>query len=182
MTPRCSSPLAAKLAIFIGRSFSLSSRACQEMTAQNFAPGKSGSELPGIHDRQSKTARRHSVLVRLLILVEGNLHARDFTNIPHPRNQRCRRVAIAPPVGPKQYGTVCIAAIRFCKIPDAACVKPHHRIDPARAIEIRPLITHAQVSFDDAATDGLEIENTAVACKVLPNPCTAVSLNCGIGI
>src|SRR2546423_724320 len=131
MTPRCSSPLAAKLAIFIDRSFfsdpgfhyvssrlpGFSSSTCEEMAAQNLATGEPGREMPGIHDRKPKTAWRHGVPVRLLVLVEGNLHAGDSAHITHPRDQRFRRMAIAGSVRPKQYNTVRVAAIPFGKIP-----------------------------------------------------------------
>ena len=36
---------------------------------------KRGREIPGIDDGEPETARRHGMLLGLLILVEGDLHA-----------------------------------------------------------------------------------------------------------
>src|SRR5262249_22322568 len=48
------------------------------------------------------------------------------------------------------------------------------RLDPASAVEVRLLIAHAQMHFDDAAADALGVENAGIALQVPAYPGAAI--------
>src|SRR5437660_1346729 len=59
-------------------------------------------------------------------------------------------------------------------------VEAHERVDPAWTVEIGPLIAHAQMDFDDAASDGFDVDDAGIALQMLANPCAAIVLDAGI--
>src|SRR5882757_1063496 len=112
----------------------------EEMRAQDFAAGKARLKAPGVDDGKAKTAGRHGVLGGRLVLVEGDLHARYAREIADLRHQRLRRMAILQTMGAEQNDAEAVAAVVVGEIPDAPIVEADHRLDPASAVEIGPLV------------------------------------------
>jgi len=75
-------------------------------------------------------------------------------------------VAIAPPVWTEQHHAVSVAAVGIGELPSPLVIETHERLDPAGAIEVGPLVAHAQMHFDDASADGLGIEDAGVALEM----------------
>ena len=102
------------------RSFSRAARPCAEIEA--------------VHDREPEAARRHRVLARRLVLVEGDLHARHGRHRAHLIDERLRRMAIARPVRAEQHHAVAVAAVR-CRDSPSDCADraaPAPRPSPGR--------------------------------------------------
>src|SRR4029079_947828 len=59
-------------------------------------------------------------------------------------------------------------------------VEAHERIHPSGAIEVRPLVAHAQMHLDHTAADGLGVEDAGIAREVPANPRAAVVLDLGV--
>src|SRR5674536_132566 len=64
---------------------------------------------------------------------------------------------VIPALRPEQHNAVALATVVIGEVPSAGGVKPHQRLHPARSVKVRPLIAEAQMHFDHAATDGLDI-------------------------
>src|SRR6185436_11179807 len=92
-------------------------------------------------------------------------------------HQRPRRMAIARAMRPEQHDAVAVAAIIVRIVPEAVLVEPHQRLDPALAVEVRPLVGEAQMRLDDAPADGLEIDHACVTGEVFLDPRSAVLLD-----
>ena len=82
-------------------------------------------------------------------------------------------------VGPEQHDAVAGAAILVGEVPDAFGIESDDRLDPAGAVEIGPLIAEAQMAFDDAAANGLEIDHPGIALEISAEPVAAIGLKGG---
>jgi len=102
------------------------------------------------------------VVFRVLVLVERDLHAGDARHGAHRIDQTSGRVAVARTMRAEQHHTVAVGTIGVGVLPRAGDVQPHHRLDPAGTIQIRPLIGEAQMRLDDAPADGFEIRHAGV--------------------
>src|ERR1700728_1083748 len=83
-------------------------------------------------------------------------------------------MAIFAAVRTEQHHTVAVAAIAVVEVPRAPRVQPDHRIDPATAVEIRPLVGKTQVCVDDASADALEIQHARITGEMPPDPLSEV--------
>src|SRR5262249_61849136 len=134
-------------------------------------------EAPGNDDRQAKTAGGHGVLLRLFVLVEGDLHARHVAKLFHLGHQRWRRMAIARPMRRKQHDAVAVAPVAVGKDPALLVIEANEGLDPAGAVKIRPLVADAQVHLDHATADRFDVDDAGVAAQVPPYPGAAVILD-----
>src|SRR5580704_18996242 len=90
-------------------------------------------------------------------------------------------MAIVRPVRNEQHDAVARAPFRIVEPPLASGIEADESVDPARAVEVGPLIGKAKVRLDDAAGDGLEIQHTGIALEMSPAPGTAPFLDSGLG-
>src|SRR5258708_17749374 len=90
-------------------------------------------------------------------------------------------MAIVRPVRNEKHDAVACAPFRIVEPPLASGIEADESVDPARAVEVWPLIGKAQVRLDDAAGDGLEIHHAGVALEMSPAPRTAPFLDSGFG-
>src|SRR5262245_19195906 len=81
---------------------------------------------------------------------------------------------------PEQYYAVSVAPVLIGEVPSPLLVETHERIDPAGAIEVRPLIAHAQMHLDHATADGLGVEDAGIALEMRPDPRAAIILDAAI--
>src|ERR1044072_9890272 len=77
----------------------------------------------------------------------------------------------------EQHHTVSVAALGVGKVPSPLVIKTHERLDPARAIEVGPLVAHAQMGFDDASADRLGIEDAGIALEMPADPRSTIVLD-----
>src|ERR1700722_7655429 len=70
-----------------------------------------GLQRQRIDDREAKAAWRHGVMRRILVLVEGDLHAGDAGHRARLIHQCRRRMAVAWSVRAEQHHTVAVDAI-----------------------------------------------------------------------
>src|SRR5665811_246026 len=89
---------------------------------------------------------------------------------------------VIPALRPEQHNAVALAPVVIGEVPSAGGVKPHQRLHPARSVKVRPLIAEAQMHFDHAATDGLDIQHAGVAAQVMRDPFAAIALDLGLAI
>src|SRR5262245_65675662 len=120
------------------------------------------------------------MVLGFLVLVKRDLHARNAGHLPHLCGERFRRVAVARAMRPEQHHAVSVAAVLIGEVPSPLLVETHERIDPADAIEVRPLIAHAQMHLDHAAADGLGVEDAGIALEMAADPRAAIILDAGI--
>src|SRR5262245_13454153 len=151
-----------------------------KMLAQQLAAGAAGIQVPGVDDGEAEAARRHGVLIGRLVLVKGDLHAGHGGDALDALDQLRRRMAIARAVRPEQHHAIAVAAVGIGERPLALLMEPYHRRDPAGAVEVRPLIAHAQMHLDHATADGLGVEDAGEARKMLSDPGTDTVLDRGI--
>ena len=88
-------------------------------------------------------------------------------------------MSISPAVRREQHDAVSGAPRRIVEPPLARRIETDDGLHPTRTVEIGPLIGEAQMHFDDAAADGLEVEQPGVALEMLPTPGTAPVLDRG---
>src|SRR5262249_18575181 len=157
-----------------------SRRAGEEMRAQHLAPRAAGVQVECVDDGETKAAGRHGVALGFLVLVKRDLHARNAGHLPHLCGERSRGVAIARAVRPEQHHAVSVAPVVIGKIPSPLMVEAHERVDPAGAVEVRPLIAHAQMHLDHATADGLGVEDADVALEMPADPRAAIRFDAGI--
>ena len=174
----CSARIQGRAADYSSRSPSRGGR--QKIFAQPLAPRHGRAQIEAVDDGKAKPAGRHGVAFRRAVFVEGDLHAGDARHGFDLVDQRRRRMAVARPVRSEQHDAVAFAAIVVEKIPLAPLVEPDHGVDPARAIEIGPLVGKTQMRLDNGFADGFEIEHAGIAGKILPHPFTAPRLDCGV--
>src|SRR5262245_49546810 len=135
------------------------------MRPQHLAPGAAGLQVKDVDDGESKAAGRHGVALGFLVLVKRDLHARDTGQAPHLRHERSRRVAIARTVRPEQHDAVSVAPVLIGEVPAKLLVEAYERIVLAGAIEVRPLIAHAEMQVDHAHADGVGHEGYGCALR-----------------
>src|SRR5262245_2529157 len=152
------------------------------MGPQHLACGATGIQVEGVHDGETKAARRHGVAFGFLVLVKRDLHAGDARHAPHLGEERRRRMSVAPPMRAEQHYAVSVAAPGVGEVPSPLVIETHERLDPARAIEVGPLVAHAQMRFDDASADRLCVENAGVALEMPANPRSAILLDAAIAL
>jgi len=74
----------------------------------------------------------------------------------------------------EQHDAVAGAAMRIVKAPFAVPVEADQRLHPGiAAIEVGPLVGKAQMHFDDACADRLEVDHAGVSGEMLAAPCIA---------
>src|SRR6516164_9250461 len=73
-------------------------------------------------------------------------------------------------VGHEQHHAVAGASRRIVELPSSFGIKADEGRDPSIAVEIGPLVGEAQMGFDDASVDGLQIEHAGVALEVSATP------------
>ena len=88
-------------------------------------------------------------------------------------------MSVSPAVRREQHDAVSGAPCRIVEPPFARRIETDDRLHPTSAIEIGPLIGEAQMHFDDAAADGLEVEQPGVALEMLATPGAAPVLDRG---
>ena len=113
---------------------------------------------------------------RRAIGVKSDLHTAHLRHAAHLRHQRCGGVSVLAPVGTKERQAVTVRAPRLLQLPCAMLVQPHHRLQPAGVIEVRPLIREAQVCIDDAAADGLEVHHAGIRADVPRQPVSEIRI------
>src|SRR5262249_14979163 len=143
-------------------------------------PGAAGLQVKCVDDGETKAAGRHGVVLGFLVLVKRDLHARNAGYLPHLCGERFRRVAIARAMRPEQPHALSLAPVLVGEVPSPLLAETHERIDPAGAIEVRPLIAHAQMHLDHAAADGLGVEDAGIALEMPTDPRAAIILDAGI--
>src|SRR5450759_2497894 len=89
---------------------------------------------------------------------------------------------VIPALRPEQHNAVALAPVVIGEVPSAGGVTPHQRLHPAWSVKVGPLITEAQMHFDHAATDGLDIQHAGVAAQVTRDPFAAIALDLGLAI
>src|ERR1035437_1792889 len=89
---------------------------------------------------------------------------------------------VIPALRPEQHNAVALAPVVIGEVPSAGGVKPHQRLHPAWSVKVGPLITEAQMHFDHAATDGLDIQHAGVAAQVTRDPFAAIAFDLGLAI
>src|SRR5450756_3043264 len=89
---------------------------------------------------------------------------------------------VIPALRPEQHDAVALAPVVVGEVPSAGGVKLHQRRHPARSVKVRPLIADAQMHFDYAVTDGLDIQHTGVAAQLTRDPFTAIAFDLGFAI
>ncbi len=62
------------------------------------------------------------------------------------------------------------AVVAVSELPFGACVQTQQRVDPAFALQVGPLIRHAQVVLDDRVTDGFQIDHAGVVRQMGRDP------------
>jgi hypothetical protein len=82
----------------------------------------------------------------------------------------------------KQDDAVTGAPVRVLEAPDSLAVERDHSVDPAFAIEIRPLIGEPQMAFDHLAADRLKVDDAGVTFQFLAEPSTAIGLDLRPGL
>src|SRR6266511_281595 len=154
------------------------------MRAQHLSRGSASLQIKGVYHGETKAAGRHGVALGLLILMKSDLQARDARHSPHLRHERRRRMAIAPPMRTEQHHAVSVTPVRIGEVPSPLVIEAHECLDPAGAVEVRPLIAHAQVHFDDTAADGLGVDDAGIALEMPADPRAAIVLDgtiaCGV--
>ena len=116
-----------------------------------------------------------------LVFVKRDLHACNVGHLACLREHGRGRMAVARAVRPKQHDAKAVAPVAIGKIPHAGRIKADHRLDPTGAVKVRPLVAHAQMRFDDAPPDGLDVENAGIAGKVFSDPGAAIILDGRVG-
>jgi hypothetical protein len=66
--------------------------------------------------------------------------------------------------------------------PDPGRIEPDDCRQPAGAIQVDPLIGHAQMAFDDPPTDRLDIDDAGEAAEVPPAPFAEIRFQRGHGL
>ena len=77
---------------------------------------------------------------------------------------------VAPAMRHEEYDAEAGPSFAIREVPLAVPVELHQRIDPAPTVEIGPLIGEAQMHFDDASADRLEVGHAAVTGQMAPAP------------
>src|SRR6266568_115633 len=150
------------------------------MRPQHLAPRAAGLQVKCVDDGETKAAGRHGMALGFLVLVKRDLHARNAGHLPHLCGERSRRVAIARAMRPEQHHAVSVAPVVIGEVPSPLPVEAHERVDPAGAIEVRPLIAHAQMHLDHATADGLGVEDAGIALEMPSDPRAAIILDAAI--
>src|SRR5262249_18506300 len=176
----CDNPWATAKAPLPTQRRERSRRTGEEMRAQHLAPGAAGVQVECVDDGETKAARRHSVALGFFVLVKRDLYARTAGHLPHLCGERSRRVAIARAMRPEQHHAVSVAPVVIGEVPSPLMVEAHERIDPAGAVEVRPLIAHAQMHLDHATADRLGVEDAGVALEMPADPRAAILLDAAI--
>src|SRR5262249_13167120 len=88
-------------------------------------------------------------------------------------------MAVAAPVRAEQHHAISVAPVRIGEVPLPLVIEAHDRLDPAGAIEVGPLVAHAQMHFDDAAADALDVNDAGIASQMAADPCAAIVLDAG---
>src|SRR5450756_2619184 len=89
---------------------------------------------------------------------------------------------IMPALRPEQHDAVAFAPVVVGEVPSAGGVQLHQRRHPARSVKVRPLIAEAQMHFDHAPADGLDIQHAGVAAQVTRDPFAAVAFDLELAI
>src|SRR5262245_57082491 len=103
------------------------------------------------------------MVLRRLVLVEGDLHARYPRHGRDLLHQRRWGMAITTAPWSAQHEAIAVAAIGIGVPPHAVAIERHEGLDPAGSVEIRPLVGEPQMCLDDGAADGLQVENAGEA-------------------
>ena len=129
------------------------------------ARGEAAVEVPAVDDGEPEAARRHRVGLGGLVLVERDLHAR-YAGPRADLVDRRRGMAVVRPVRAEQHDAVAVAPVVVVEAPAPVAVQLDDGLDPARAVEVDPLVGEAQVALDDAAADRLEVQRARVSAEV----------------
>ena len=86
-------------------------------------------------------------------LMKGDLHAGNARHAAHPREQSRGRMTILWTMRPEQYHAISVAPLPIGESLFSQGIEAHHRIQPTRTVEVRPLIAHAQVHLDHPGSD-----------------------------
>src|SRR6185369_6031770 len=105
-----------------------------------------GGKIPAIDDGETEATRRHRMgLVRDRV-VEGDLDRGDLGDLEEPADDRAVDSPIDA-VSAEQHHAVSGAAF-LAEPPDALRVEPDDGGKPALAVEVEPLLGHAQMALD----------------------------------
>src|SRR4029078_951844 len=138
---------------------------------------ESGLQILPVDDGESEAARRCGMVFRWFRLMKGNLETHDARHGAYRALQLGRRVAIVPAMPAEEDNGIAIATLSFLgEMPAFLGIKPNERLGPALAIEVGPLVGKTQMRFDDAPTEGLDIEHAGVAAEVPAHPCADIVL------
>src|SRR5207244_13555791 len=122
-------------------------------------------EIPAVHDRQAEPAARHRVRGGRPVGVERDLDARHAGN---PTELVDGAGVDRPPhaVSAEQDHAEPDAVWAGGVLPAPARIEADDALEPARTVEIDPLIGEAEVRLDDRAADGLEVHEPGIAREV----------------
>src|SRR6185437_16219036 len=140
-----------------------------EHRAHPFADG----EIPAIDDGETEAARRHGMRLARDLVVEGDLNRRHVGDGEQVADPRAIDLPVDP-MGAEEHDAVADAAL-LAELPDAVGVELDHGGKPALAVEVEPLLGHAQMAFDDAAADRLDIDDAGEAAESAAEPFAEIS-------
>src|ERR1017187_7076099 len=89
---------------------------------------------------------------------------------------------IMPALRPEQHDAVALTPVVGGEVPSAGGEKPPRRRPPAWSVKVRPLIAEAQMHFDHAPADGLDIQHAGVAAQVTRDPFAAIAFDLELAI
>ena len=111
------------------------------------------------------------------VLAKRDLDAGDFGILVNQVFDPGAIDFVAHAVRAKQNDAIPGAPILVLEVPNALAVERDNGVDPACAIEVRPLIGEPEMAFNDLAADSLEIDHAGIAIELLADPSTAIDFD-----
>src|SRR6185312_4189052 len=127
-----------------------------------------------IDDGEAEAARRHGVGLARDFVVEGDLDRRHALACEQSADAR----AVDPPIDPvgaEEHDAVANATL-LGEPPDSVCIELDHGGEPALAVEVEPLLGHAQMALDDSAADRLDIDDAGEVAEGSAEPFAEIGL------
>ncbi len=114
--------------------------------------------------------------------MEGDLDARDLGPGEELVDQVPLDRPVAGAVAAEEDHAVAGPPLAVVVAPAAVAIERDQGVEPAGAVEVRPLVGEAQVALDDPAADGLEVHRSRVPRQVRGEPVGEVALELGTGL
>src|SRR5690242_13160706 len=112
--------------------------------------------------------------------VEGDLDRGDV-RAPPELVDSCRLDGPARVMGAEQDDAVALTPPAVVEAPDSFGIKPDDGGQPARSVEVEPLLRHPEMAFQHAPADGLDIDDAGEALEIAAQPVPQIRLQRRIG-